>query len=77
MYKRDVTPGAGHAYDTVRMLAAAFQKGGAGEGAAKEFRGLRSFEGVIGDLTVRDDGVIWSDASIKQIRNGQPELISP
>ena len=82
-YGREVTPGCGHAYDSVMLLADSF--GGAvktGGGidhakAASLFRHLHDFSGVTGQLNVQSNGVIWSDASVKVIRNGKPELLHP
>lgn len=43
----------------------------------QSFRQLASFPGVTGLLKVRPDGIIWSDASIKVIKNGKAEILPP
>ncbi len=73
-YGRIVTPGVGHSYDTVRMLAHAFQAETHSD-AIERFRAISNFIGVTGKLTVQSNGVIWSEASLKVIKNGKPELI--
>jgi hypothetical protein len=64
----------GHSYDTVQMLAYAFRADTRGD-AIQRFRAISDFLGVTGPLTVQRNGVIWSDASLKVIKNGNPELI--
>jgi len=73
-YGRAVTPGAGHSYDSLRMLAAAFQADTRTE-ALQRFRAISDFTGVTGKLTVQPQGVIWSEASLKVIEKGEPVLI--
>lgn len=82
-YGTAVTPGTGHAYDTVRMLLAAFEAAATRspeefrDQAAQHFRSLTGFAGTIGVLSVHRDGVIWSEASVKRIVRGQPEPVEP
>ncbi len=73
-YGRVVTPGVGHSYDTIRMLAYAFRADTRSD-AIQRFRTISGFEGVTGKLNVQPNGVIWSGASLKMIKNGRPELI--
>jgi branched-chain amino acid transport system substrate-binding protein len=73
-YERTVTPGVGHSYDTVRMLVHAFRADTRND-ALQRFRAISDFAGVTGKLQVQGNGVIWSEASLKVIKNGQPELI--
>lgn len=83
IYGREVTAGAGHAYDSVMLLASAFNRATSSEGklnreqSTQMFREISDYQGVTGNLTVRDDGIIWSDASIKIIKNGRAEQVSP
>jgi branched-chain amino acid transport system substrate-binding protein len=72
-YGREVTPGAGHAYDSVMLLVEAARIGRErGLSLAEALRQISKYSGVVGALTVRRDGVIWSEASIRVIKNGQP-----
>jgi len=80
-YGREVTPGVGHAYDSVMLIAKAFESAASNstmttrEDAINKFRKLKKFEGVLGELTVETNGVVWSEASVKVITNGQAELV--
>jgi branched-chain amino acid transport system substrate-binding protein len=81
-YRREVTPGVGHSYDSVHLLAKAFGYGQTNApsdraNAVQHFREISEFTGVTGKLRVRSDGVIWGDASVKKIVNGQPVLAAP
>jgi len=72
-FETKVTAGVGHAYDSVRMLEDVF---GSGDWH-RRFREIRDFRGALGELSVRPDGVIWSDASVKRISNGRAEVVAP
>jgi hypothetical protein len=72
-YKRPITPGVGHAYDSVMMLVQAFDAG-TRENAAAALRSISGYPGVIGPLNVKPDGIIWSQASVKVIRNSKVDL---
>ena len=75
-YGRDSTPGVGHAYDTVMLLAhAADVRSERGGTLTQGLRAVTPYAGVIGALTVRGDGVIWSDASVKVIRAGKATTV--
>lgn len=67
-YGIEVTPGVGHAYDTVMLVAKA-------RGVPGQFRELGSYKGVTGPLEVKPNGVIWSEASVKEIQEGRAVLI--
>ncbi len=71
-YGREVTPGAGHAYDSVMLLAEAARIGKEQDmSLANALRQISNYRGVVGPLLVRRDGVIWSDASVRVIKNGK------
>ena len=81
-YGREVTPGVGHSYDSVLLLARAFGhklSNGPGDrpAAVKSFREISELTGVTGKIHVRSDGIIWSDATVKKIVGGQPLLATP
>jgi branched-chain amino acid transport system substrate-binding protein len=73
-YARAVTPGVGHSYDTVKMLAHAFRAATQAD-AIQRFRTISNFTGVTGKLNVQPNGVIWSEASLKVIKSGKVELV--
>lgn len=66
-FGRQVTPGVGHAYDTVQMIVRSFQRGAPAEQFAENFRSIVGFPGVVGRLNVQSDGVVWSEAAVKTI----------
>ena len=83
VYGREVTPGVGHSYDTVMLLANAAERCAWRNGAcspeqlAQALREIKDFSGSTGVVSVRNDGVIWTEASVKIIRNGTAELVAP
>ena len=82
-YGREVTPGVGHAYDSVMLLAAAFsaapkvESGVDRKEVAAVFKKTRGFRGATGDLAVLKTGVIWSEPSVKVIEHGRTKVLAP
>jgi branched-chain amino acid transport system substrate-binding protein len=82
VFGREVTPGVGHSYDSVMLLADALQSAVKPTGeidrikAVATFRKLHDFSGVTGKLHVQSDGVIWGNASVKKIKDGKPVLLA-
>ncbi len=72
-YGRPITPGTGHAYDTVRMIYQSFKPTLSGTTLASNFRAIINFPGVIGNLNVQSNGVVWSEPSVKRIIKGMAE----
>jgi branched-chain amino acid transport system substrate-binding protein len=75
-YGSQVTPGVGHAYDTVRMVYSSFVRGESTARLAERFRSISDFPGVVGRLQVRSQGVVWSEASVKKILGGEVSGVS-
>jgi ABC-type branched-subunit amino acid transport system substrate-binding protein len=75
-YGREVSPGAAHAYDTVQLIAEAFEAVSVADNkpgpmhVAAYLRSHREFKGVVGSLTVGPDGVIHSRAVVKVVDGG-------
>ena len=42
---------------------------------ASAMKKIDNFSGVLGKLVVRDDGIVWSRAGVKVIKNGEPALL--
>lgn len=74
--------GAPYAYDSFNLIVEGFEK------AAKKFKNkpipgsvveellkIKDFSGAAGNLTIREDGIIWSDAVVKMIKDGKPVII--
>ena len=78
-YGKDITAGVGHSYDTVLMIAEAFELASiAGKKpprirVAEEFGRLVGFSGVLGTVTVSSNGIVRTEPSIKVIHNGKAE----
>jgi len=71
-YGREVTAGVGHAYDSVMLLGEAFKAGErSGASLSQALTKISDYDGTIGNLSVKKDGVIWSEASVKEIRGGR------
>jgi len=45
------------------------------EQIADELKKIKNFSGVLGRLSVGDDGIVWSRAGVKTIKNGEPSLL--
>ena len=75
-YGRSLTAAAAHAYDSVMIVAKAFENTESDKkkpmaiDVAKTIRRIKSFNGVVGDLVVDSNGVIHSTPSVKVIKNG-------
>lgn len=76
VYGRDLTPGVGHAYDSVMLIAHAFAGAPHRAAFSERFRRIGGFPGIVGRLRVRPDGVIWSEASLKVIKNGKAQELA-
>lgn len=81
-YGRELTPGVGHSYDSVLLLARAFGHQRSSTPieravAVQNFRGASEFVGVTGKLGVRSDGIVWTEASVQTIVNGESVLAIP
>ncbi len=77
-YGREITPGVGHSYDSVLLLAeAARVSKEQGLHITQALLGISKHDGVVGTVTVRSDGVILSDPSVQVIRDGKPSTILP
>lgn len=71
-WKEDPTIYAAYGYDCAMILAEGIKRAGYdGAGIAKVIHEVRTFEGVSGTTTFRQDGTSIKPVSIKQIRNGQ------
>ncbi len=72
----------GNVYDNVDLLIYAFEHADAKPGeiptteeVAKVLKKIKNYPGIVGQLSVDQNGHIDSPAYIKQIKNGKPELI--
>lgn len=81
-YQREITAGVGHSYDTVMMIARAFELAAEGnskpsrEKVAEALQSLRGYRGVLGEVSVASSGIVGTDPSIKVIRGGRVKLAS-
>ncbi len=70
---------SGNAYDIFNLIVNAVERAGSSsskkpsaEKISKALRNIKNFPGALGNLTVREDGVVLSKASVKMIKNGKP-----
>jgi branched-chain amino acid transport system substrate-binding protein len=71
-FGREVTPGVGHSYDSVMLLAeAARERTDRRLSLAQALREISDYNGVIGKLSIKRNGVVWSDASVRTIKQGK------
>lgn len=81
-YGYEITPGAAQSYDSVILLASVFKDSLGldgkviGDAAARNFQSIKGYPGVVGKLSVQENGVIWSEASVRTIKNGKSVLLS-
>lgn len=69
--------GAANAYDIFNLIVAATE---AFKGSTKptpnqianEFTTIKDFSGVLGDLSINEDGIVISKATVRMIKDGKP-----
>ena len=74
-YERNPSFGAANAYDLINLIVMASESKKTStkpttEEIAEELLKIKSFFGALGELNVMEDGIIWSEASAKEIKNG-------
>lgn len=80
-YNRNITAGCGHAYDTLMLLAHAYESIGDGKnkpatGKVVEFlHKIDNYPGVLGQTSVDEEGIVYTEPSVKFILNGEVENV--
>lgn len=74
--------GAANGYDIFNLIILGFENAGKNykdkptpESVVQELLKVKDFPGVLGKLTMRKDGIVWSDAVVKIIKDGKPTLL--
>jgi len=74
--------GGPNLYDAVHLIAAGYERAGkdsnqkpAPEEVAKAMEELKEYPGALGSLSVNDEGIVSSPASVRMIENGKPVTI--
>lgn len=73
--------GAPNAYDNFNLIVRAFEM--AGDGSVKpatsevleELMSIRGVDGALGTLSMSDEGIVLSNATVKQVLDGKPVII--
>ena len=74
--------GAGNAYDAINMIVNSIENMNNGNQKPSRqeirdaFANIQNFKGVMGNLSINSDGIIVSQATLRQIENGKPVTIS-
>ncbi|NOZ67745.1 MAG: ABC transporter substrate-binding protein [Deferribacteres bacterium] len=70
---------AANGYDIFNLIVTAVEKAGDSpsqkpptEKISRELRNIKNYPGALGTLSIREDGVVLSRASVKMIKNGKP-----
>ncbi len=75
-FGENAKPGAGNVYDCVNMLVDAYETMGGTEKpttniVVAKLRTIKEFAGAMGSLTIDAQGIVNSQAVIKEVRNGE------
>ncbi|MCL1892313.1 MAG: ABC transporter substrate-binding protein [Alphaproteobacteria bacterium] len=65
----------GNFYDAIMLMVKAFETAETPEEAAAALRAIKEYDGIVGRLTQSDNGIFQSDAVIKRVTNGKPEIV--
>jgi len=75
--------GSPYAYDSFNLIVEGFERVGKNykgeptpETIVQELLKIKDFLGAAGTLTMKENGIIWSDAVVKMIKNGKPVIIN-
>ena len=75
-YGKKPTVGSANAYDIFNLIVLGFEKKGRDkENVASYLLTVQNYSGALGTLKVQEDGRIWSEAVVKEIKNGNPVLL--
>jgi branched-chain amino acid transport system substrate-binding protein len=81
-YNEQVQVGAANVFDIFNLIVEGFEKAGGNinnkptpESVVQELLKIKDFPGAVGNLTVKENHIVWSDAVVKMIQNGKPVII--
>ena len=71
-FNKEPTLGAANAYDIIKILVHVYEQTGPdNEAVVNILDNLQRFEGSLGTLDMGENGIVWSPASVKEIRDGK------
>ncbi len=82
--KFNATPqlGSPYAYDSFNLIVYGFEHAGSNssskptlESIVGELLKVKDFSGVVGNLTMQQNHIVWSDATVKIIKDGNPTIL--
>ncbi len=81
-YKTGPPVTAANGYDIFNLIVYGVEKAGvtssqkpSTEKISRALRNIKNYPGALGSLTIREDGVVLSRASVKMIKNGKPAAL--
>jgi len=80
-YGKTPPPAAANGYDIFNMLVAAYEKAGKYEQPTPEkvigaLNQIKNFDGALGKLNMGPDGIVFSPAVVRMIKDGKPVTVS-
>ncbi|HLC32772.1 MAG TPA: ABC transporter substrate-binding protein [Candidatus Nanoarchaeia archaeon] len=74
--------GTQNAYDILNLIVEGYERAGSSpaqkpthEEVVAQLMQIKDFDGVLGTLSVGDEGMVWSKAAVRTIQNGKPVTI--
>lgn len=81
-YGKDLQLGSANGYDILRLVVEGFERAGkesskkpTTEEVAGALMQIKNFDGVLGKLTLGEEGIVRSPAVVRMIKNGKPVTI--
>ncbi|MFC1598762.1 ABC transporter substrate-binding protein [Patescibacteria group bacterium] len=69
--------GSPFVYDAINLIVEAYEQTGQVDNvkAIENLNKIKDFPSAVGEISVGDEGIVWSDAVVREIRDGQPVTI--
>ena len=70
--------GSPFVYDAINLIIEAYEQAGQvdNDKAIEKLSQIKDFPSSVGTISVGDEGIVWSDAAIREIRDGKPVTIN-
>lgn len=80
-YGHKATMAAGNTYDIIKMIVYGYENTPSTnsipstEAVAETLSKIKNFQGMLGNLSMDETGIVQSEAVLKEIRNGKPVIV--
>jgi len=76
-YNDDPQLGSAFGYDAFNLIVEAYERAGSidNQKAINQMNQIKDFPSAVGLISVGKDGIVWSEAVVREIRNGKPVTI--